>query len=251
MTKVLATVLGVLGLIVTLGQGCSKSGFKAATLNLSSTSSAPVQATCDTPPGFSGTPQTIEEAIAMINVLPRPVTAACFLQSLKRPLGVTLTNSTTSMQPAFNTRSPRIFVLVGNLTISVVPEGDGSEVIEFSVLTSTATTLKGELALPVTAPLAKSAAYDRIRFGDSGTTCQFCHSNEVRDPNITWANAFRSDAFLPRAATKVDLEFLRNEWATCDAVAEPKRCETLKGLFGYGEVDAKDFPADYKTFGGF
>lgn len=249
MGRVLTVALGVLGLITTFGQGCSK-GFKGVSLDLSSATSAPVQDTCDTPPGFSGTPQTIEEAIAMINVLPRPVTAGCFLQSLKRPLGVTLTNSTTSMQPAFSTRSPRIFVLVGNLTISVVPEGEGSEVIEFSVLTPPATTLKGELALPVTAPLAKSAAYDRIRFG-TGTTCQFCHANEVRAGDVTWANAFRSDALLPRAATKVDLESLRNEWTNCDAVAEPKRCETLKGLFGYGDVSVKDFPVDYKTFGGF
>lgn len=234
--------LALFGLAGTsLGQGCSDRSLKT-----SHTSSAQ-GGSCSTPSGFSGSPKSIEEAIAMINALPKPVSVACFLQSLKRPLNVNLTNSVTSAQPAFNTRSPRVFILMDAVTISVVPEGVGSEVVEFSVASlPNPTSLKGELAFPVTANLAPTAAYDRIRFG-GGTVCQFCHANEGKALDFPQTEAFRSNALQPRPASKVDLESLRAEWMTCDAVSEPKRCEILKGLFDHGTVQPKDFPANYPT----
>lgn len=231
------------GLVLTalaLGQACS---------DLSSKGSASTRSlgACATPPGFSGSPQTIEQALELINALPRPVTVACFLESLKRPLGVNLTNSITSAQPAFSNRSPRIFILIGPLTISVVPEGVGSEVVEFSEMDANFNSLKGEIGFPVTDTLSPSAAYDKVKFG-TGTACRFCHTGEFRDLSITSGEAYRSVALQPRALSVISLESLRAEWAVCDAAAEPKRCEILRGLFGYGDVVTKRFPPNLFTF---
>lgn len=200
---------------------------------------------CSTPPGFSGTPKTIEEAISQINALPKPVTVSCFLQSLKRPLYANATNSTTSAQPAFDTHSPRIFILMDALTISVVPEGVGSDVMEFSLATGTVS-LKGELAFPVTANIPVTTAYDRIRFG-SGTVCQFCHLNEVRAMDMPSTFAFRSNAVRPKPTTKVDMNYLKNESIICNPATEAKRCDILKGFFGHGDIIEKDFPSNLPT----
>jgi len=252
MGKILTIAGLVLGVVLTFGQACSKAGLKSKTYDLSSaTSTAPpaeAAATCNTPPGFSGSPKTIVEAIDMINALPKPVTVGCFLQSLKRPLNVTLTSSVRSMQPAYSPQSPRIFILINDFTVSVVPEGDGSKVIEFSELTPPATTLKGELAFPVPAAISHSAAYDRILFGTTGTTCQFCHSQETHADDIAFANAFRSSALQPQADTIVSLDSLKTEWTNCNSIAQPDRCAILEGLFGHGEVDSTSMPTAYPFF---
>lgn len=225
-------------------QGCAKSKNRI-TASSTASSVSPSKGTCATPSGLSGSPKTMEEAIILINALPKPVTVGCFLASLKRPLGVTMTSSVTSAQPSNSIRSPRVFILGDPLTISIVPEGVGSEVIEFGVVSGN-TSLKGELAFPVTENLLPSAAYDRIRFG-SGTACQACHRNETRALDITQAEAFRSGQFRPKPETKVDLNTIKLEWLNCDNIAEPKRCEILRGLFDHGEVRDKEFPSDLPT----
>lgn len=240
--KVAAAASLTILLLMNFSQGCSKSRNK---ISASSTAASLPRSACATPTGFSGSPKTIEEAIGMINALPKPVTVGCFLESLKRPLGITMTSSVTSAQPSNSLRSPRVFILGDPLTISIVPDGVGSEVIEFGVMVGDSS-LKGELAFPVTEKLLPSAAYDRIRFG-SGTVCQVCHRNETRALDIQQAEAFRSGAIRPKPETKVALEAMKLEWLSCDKIAEPKRCEILRGLFDHGEVRDKEFPSELPT----
>lgn len=246
MTKVLIAALIVL-LPIIFQQGCSAPlATKSATLSSSAgngqTSYSPK---CSTPAGVSGTPKTIEDVVNLINALPKPVTLSCFLESLARPIYANASNSTTSTQPAFSTRSPRIFILIDNLTIAIVPEGPGSDQIELSVMTGSLS-LKGEIAFPVTANLSPTAAYDRIRFG-TGTSCQTCHGVEYQAFQITGTEAFLSNALRPKPATKVSLPFLMNESLNCSAFAEPKRCEILRGIFLPGSVTEKDLPANLPT----
>lgn len=198
--------------------------------------------TCVAPAGVSGSPKTIEDVVALINALPKPVTVPCFLASLNRPLKVSLTSNPFSAQPAVGERSPRIFIMIGNLFISVVPEGDGAKLIEFSSLLTVDTSIKAELSFPVTARLTPEAPYERIRF-QGGTACAPCHANETRVSSITFANAFSSRALQPRPDFKVDLDYLRVETRGCDSAIEPERCAILKALFNYGPVQSQDFPA--------
>lgn len=234
-----------LGLMMSMGvgQGCSPlSPAKENTVNASTG-----EGKCKPPPGVSGIPKTIEDTVALINSLPKPVSVACFIESLSRPLNVSLTNNAFSAQPAVGNRSPRIFIISDKLFISVVPEGPGQDVAEFSFMTSTDTSIKAEIGFPVVQALSASAPYDRILYG-SGTACVFCHSGENATPLVSFANAFVSRALRPNPATKVELEDLRTEVAKCNPGLEQKRCELLKALFGNGELRSQDFPADMPSF---
>ena len=106
---------------------------------------------CPPPPGVSARPRTIAETVALVNALPRPVTVACFLESLERPLYVNATRSFISLQPAVGNRSPRLFLMFEGMSMSVVPEGSGSKLIEFGEFVTPERTLKAEIKTPVVA----------------------------------------------------------------------------------------------------
>lgn len=203
---------------------------------------------CKAPAGTTGSPQTIEQAVALLNALPKPTSVACFIESLDRPLSVFATNSAFSAQPAFSPKSPRVFIKTGELWSSVVMEGDASELIEFGYLIpGTLRSIKGELHLPLDAPVAPNAPYDRVLFGQ-GTACGLCHFDERAEPVSGISNAFSSVAFRPRADTYVNLEGLRLEAQTCSWQSEPHRCEMLASIFGGGTVVEVAFPPTMLTF---
>ena len=58
-----------------------------------------------------GSPDSIGDAVALINALPKPLTIACFVSALNRPLNLNLTTSTISVQPAIGVSNPRIFII--------------------------------------------------------------------------------------------------------------------------------------------
>ncbi|MBX3206174.1 MAG: hypothetical protein KF764_13975 [Labilithrix sp.] len=87
---------------------------------------------------------------------------ACFVATLPRPLAVVATLNTTSAQLAGGRGAPRLFFMLPKLVVAAVPESAGSKVIELGQWTGTTTTIKGEVPLPVTAPLAADAAFQHI-----------------------------------------------------------------------------------------
>ena len=142
---------------------------------------------CQPPAGMNGSPQTIEEAIALLNALPKPTTVACFLQSLDRPLAAFATSSVFSAQPALSAESPRVFLRIGRLWVSVVIDGDSSYLIELSHLEpDDVRSIKGEVLLHINEALPPSAPYERVRFG-AGTACGLCHTSEVPVEGISFA----------------------------------------------------------------
>ncbi|MCB0412235.1 MAG: hypothetical protein KDD22_06895 [Bdellovibrionales bacterium] len=145
------------------------------------------------------------------------------------------------------TRNPRIFIKIENLIISVVPDGPGAQLVEFSELRSDSTSIKGEIKFPIETDIPNSEAFDRI-LDRSGTSCRFCHSPEVQDSSITVGQAFLSKAFRPRDGTYVSPETLEQIWKLCDPEDEPHRCEILDGLFGQAQVRPFDFPSQMPTF---
>ena len=207
------------------------------------------RARCRPPEGMNGTPHSIEDAVALLNALPKPTSVACFVESLDRPLIANATSSTFSAQPATSYESPRVFVKVDRTWISVVIDGDATDLIEFGYLLDDGLhSIKGELKLPSTEAIAPTAPFDRVRFGESSTVCGLCHRDETLERVVGDTSIYSSLSFRPRPETVVPLDFLRNEAQTCDWALQPHRCEMLSAIFDGGPVDDGQFPAEMVTF---
>jgi hypothetical protein len=189
---------------------------------------------------------SIADAVARLDALEAPVDAPCFIATLPRPLAVVATIGTTSAQPAAGRSSPRMFFLLPKLVISAVPAGDGSKLLEFGEWMTTTRTLKGEVALPITAPLAADAPFRRVLDGTGRTMCATCHREEAPHPSI--ADAYVSAAFKPALGTFVTVAELRKLHDACSRDDDPsERCATFHALFDFGEVRAGAFAAEVET----
>lgn len=190
--------------------------------------------------------ESIAQAIERLNALGAGTDGACFVAALPRPLAVTGTFGTNSAQPAGGRGAPRLFFLLPKLVISAVPAGEGSKVLEFGEWTGTTRTIKGEIAIPTTGPLAADAAFVRVLQG-TGTSCGTCHREE--EPHATIPNAFVSLAFKPEPGTFATLEDLEEIHRLCTMVEdEGPRCAMIHALFDYGEVTQGEFSPVVATF---
>jgi hypothetical protein len=196
-----------------------------------------------------GSPGTIEEALALINALPKPASVACFVESLDRPLAAFATNSPFSAQPAFSTASPRVFLRIGQLWLSIVIDGPSSELVEFGYLIpTTLRSIKAELHFPLSSAVEPGVPYARVRYDERGTACRFCHFDEQAENVPGIDDVFSSVAFRPRPDTRVSMESLRWAAEVCDRQVQPHRCEMLSAVFGGGPVFEEPFPAEMPTF---
>jgi hypothetical protein len=205
---------------------------------------------CQAKAGVTNEPRSIEQSVELVNALPKPLTLACFIRALGRPLRLHAALSTLSAQPSRGTRSPRIFVYLEPLVMTVVPEGRGAHLLEFGEQRPDLRSVKAELAFPIEENVSASLPYEHALFTEEVTGCAFCHADEQRDPRIITAPAFASQALRPFEGQRVPLSGLREERATCDPAIEPERCALLDALFGWGEVTDWDFPKEMATFGG-
>lgn len=197
---------------------------------------------CKPAPGTTGSPRTIEEAVALANGLPFPVTAECYVEALDRPLQIEATKSRTSLQRAEGERSPRVFLWgADSLVTSIVLDGPARDLIEFGQFVGPRRTIKGELEFPLAAPVSVAAALDRVRNREYPriTRCFVCHDREEDEPGVPGGRS--SLALRPRPATLVDVATLRGELERCDREAEPARCRWLEALFGHGDVVRRAF----------
>lgn len=210
----------------------------------------PPTAGCRAPAGVSTAPQTIAEVVTLVNALPKPLTLGCFLESLARPLAAQATYSLFSAQPALGSRSPRIFLLQGPLTMSIVPAGEGAALLEFGEQRTVYYSLKGEIVFPVTAALPPTTPFEGLLVDGKLTRCGVCHAEEKPDPTISNVQAFTSLALRPLSRDRVTLASLQQELAICDPKVEPGRCSILDGLLGWGAVAEHEFPPEMSTFGG-
>ena len=204
---------------------------------------------CKPAPGTTGSPRTIEEAVALANALPFPVTAECFVEALDRPLRIEATTSTNSLQKAHGARSPRVFVWSSDaLVISLVLDGPERDLLEFGQFVDPRRTIKAELAFPLTAPTTLASALERVRNPEHPriTRCFVCHDREEDEPNVPGARS--SLAVRPRKATLVDVATLRAERDGCDRGVEPARCSWLDAVFAHGPVERRPFDAELPVF---
>jgi hypothetical protein len=204
----------------------------------------PAAVRCLPGPGATGSPRNIEDMVALINSLPKPVSIPCVVESLDRPLHVFGTNSRASLQLSAGPSDPRLFIFKLPLIISVTTEGHGASLLEVSVVQpGNRRSLKGELRFPLPDRVTHALPYARIREGE-GTACGFfCHGAEEQDPRIPFAEAFVSRAIRPSLSSEVGLDTLHRLKLECRPQANPQRCDLLSALLEHGDVQRQDFPA--------
>lgn len=207
------------------------------------------ESACSAPVGTPMTPRSVTEVVAMLNAMAKPVTLPCFIESLARPLALHATHSVLSAQPADGKRSPRLFVFIDPLIMSIVPDGLGRTLLEFGERRSETHSLKGELEFPITAELGPESPFGRLRYDDNLSTCDFCHGDATPAPDHDVPYARISLAMRPLPRERVTIEQVRAEAEACDAAEEPERCAMLHALFGTAPSPSEvEFPPTYRTF---
>jgi hypothetical protein len=187
--------------------------------------------------GVSGTPETISEVLILLNTLPKPTTLACFLEALERPLTLYMTQSDDSLQPSPGARSPRTFILRGELELSVVLDGLARDTLEFGFNYEPGRTIKAEIVFPLTRAVSERSLFDRVQVTPRTTECGRCHVGEAHEEYPGFPlGVFASDVIVPFDADEVSLESMQAEAASCDEAAEPYRCGLLSALFDHGEI---------------
>lgn len=202
---------------------------------------------CQAPDGVNAAPGTILEALQLIDALPRPVTVACVLESLDRPMTLIGSTSPFSAQPAFGETAPRIFAIYNTLVLSVVPDGDGSHVIEFAEDRPNARSVKAELNMPVEGEMALSDAFDHLEQGNGGSICGSCHKQEQLAADIDYATAYESQALRPTPNDAISMWDIQDQAEACDPNTTPERCAIYDAIFYRGDVLEGDFPRPLPT----
>jgi len=186
-------------------------------------------------------PTEYDEMIQLINALPKPLSLECFIANFDPPMNLMAVNSVASAQPAEGIERPRILIVRDQFVITVVPSASENPLAEFSRVVSSGVSIKGELEFPITGPLVDSAAFDGIRStfnGESGTTCRFCHRNEVEQGDGSVA----SEIVDPNPFQAVGVESMQSVLNECDVEATPNKCRILKAVYGRGEVNDINWP---------
>jgi hypothetical protein len=193
-----------------------------------------------------GIPATsIHSVLEGIETLPSPVTLDCVLASLERPVGIELTSDVFNTQPAHGPESPRMMLRSDTLTLTVVPVGEASNLLEFGEVHSSGLTLKAELAFPLDLPLGPEAAFERLLDTPDATStgCQVCHFTEEQvEPG-----RFASNALRPPDGMTVPLEVLRDEHASCDWNEDALRCSLFAAVLDHGDVFHAPFDDEVMT----
>ena len=226
----------------------SDAGADAVAADAAAATAPPWAATCVAPAGTTAAPQSIADVVGVLNAMPKPVSLACFLATLPRPLELHATRSVTSAQPAVGRRSPRIFIFLDGMILSVVPAGVGARLLEFGESRADDRSLKAEIEFPVTDALTPAAPFDRIMYDDQITSCAFCHAAETAADDITFTRAFVSRALRPSPTDQVSVAELKAELTACDATAEAERCAMLQSLFARDPPLEREFPASFALF---
>ncbi len=190
---------------------------------------------------------SIAKVVERLNSLPPPVSVACFVAGLRRPLNIVAADSNLSAQPAASAKSPRIFLLQPGIVLSVVPEGAGAKVMEMGQWVTNKRTVKGELEMPVTGPLAPDAPLKHVAQSNDTTTCAICHRAEEPYPGIP--GGYASAAFRPNPGQEVKVGALAAEHRACiDLGDTSERCALFHALFDFGQVRQGAFSSAVELF---
>lgn len=193
-------------------------------------------------------PRNVQDVVDLVNALPKPLDLACWLESLPRPLDVYATTSNISAQQTLDPGSPRIFVFVDPLILSVVPVGLGADLLELAEQRAMGRSIKAEIEFPVEHELSPAAPFEQVMFAEDHTGCAFCHAEETLVPELTFTKVYESRSLRPVPSRKVELDSVVRATEACDESAEPERCALLRAVFAQGDVRPRDFPVEFAIF---
>lgn len=198
---------------------------------------------CIPPQSVSGNLKTIEDVTTLINAMPKPVSLACFIDALQRPLYINASSSMKSIQPAISASIPRIFIFTGEaLTLTVVPSGIDAGNMEIGLGIDSDHSIKAELLFPVVENLSTTAAYQLILEKRlDRTVCGLCHAGEKPAGEGFPSIAFSSKLLRPDGKYDVPLSVLEGINGQCLSVDKPE-CQIIQALFFQGPVLAKTYP---------
>ena len=253
-----------------------------SSVSSSSEPSIPSEPLCEAPADLEIT--DIASVVDWVNAMPKPLTLACFVKSLPRPMYYNATLSSFSAQPSVGKRSPRVFFMINDLVLTVVPDEksdtkrdpetgkvmkdpetgldlrfwdlDNIQLLELSMEVETALptrqSIKAELKFPVTEQLPRNAPYVKINYDESNTlsVCAFCHSAETQVEVLDGQPVYRSEMLRNPRDAEVPLGYMLNEYASCDPQSSENewyRCEMLDAIYGQGTLVWKSFPEDMPT----
>jgi hypothetical protein len=187
--------------------------------------------------------ETIDDTIALINSLPKPLTLDCFIENLEKPLSVHAVNNANSAQPAVNAHNPRILILKDPLILTVIPAGAGRQLLEMGEIVSASQSVKAELEFPIVGEIVSEDAFSRMAATvGGGSDCRFCHAGESAAGAGFPTNAFKNDIVRPSEAVRITSSVLRREATSCDPSVDAYRCAILKAVFIDGAAFDGVFP---------
>lgn len=226
----------------------AKKSPKPITPTPSPSPSASARSRCVTPDTANFAISNSQQLFDFINLLPRPLSIPCFLDALPHPLNLNATTSRISAQPAGDDENPRFFIFAGpesKLVISAVPSGEGSSVIEYSIMISDIESIKGEIAFPILDTVVLNTVNSRIaaKSPATGTTCGGCHTGERLAPiEFYGANQFISRALSPKSTSQVSEGRLKELNSQCKNI-QSERCNIYDAIFGATGINIQLFPA--------
>lgn len=223
----------------------------------------------------------IASVVEWVNAMPKPLTLACFIASLPRPITYNATVSTFSAQPSIGRHNPRIFIKEDKLWLSFVTQeglalkedsvtgigsaiwdADNVQLLELGYEVESnrllQQSIKGELAFPVLAELPENAPYAKVSMNGARTesVCGGCHGSETIIDVIDDIPVFRSTMLRNARTLEVSHGYLVNQYLSCDPTVntgtteennEWYRCQMLEAFFGKGDMLWSSFPEEIST----
>lgn len=185
-------------------------------------------------------PKTMDQVTKLINALPKPLTIPCLIENLPAPLKVFSMQSSFSAQPSQDSETPRVFIVINKMVLSVVPTGSGRNLLEMSEIVDSLMSVKTEISFPVSTIVPAVLPYDRIRSG-SGTSCRACHNSEL--PISGYAGeAFVSTTLRPALSRRIPAADLQSVARSCNMANDPDRCKMMRAIFLTGNAQDTEFP---------
>lgn len=186
------------------------------------------------PSGNPTTPKTVADLVSLANSLRQPVTIAEFIAALPHPLALNATSSQFSLQPAVDQNNPRIFIVIGNLVLSVVPTGPDVNTLEIGDM-SNGMMSPAQLSFPITSTVTDAAPYQAVlAAGGNGTVCARCHDkhfgNEVQLTTVSGTPVYGMGQIPPFPQFDVPVTTLISLAQSCDPSADKERCDIFTAL---------------------
>lgn len=189
---------------------------------------------------------SIQETVALLNLLPKPVSIPCFIAALPRNYALTAAESPASAQPATR-EEPRFFLSSGALIITVTGSGAGKEHVELSEFDGSRFSIKGDLTFPIADELEATTPF-AMKTEGKDSPCAACHGLEKGGPKDA-RDATSSEALRPSDEAILTADEVGAIKAACESELSAS-CQLVRAIFFDAKPGAFAFPKSMKVLNG-